>query len=115
MSLSITSREVDGVSIINLDGRIVFGEEAESLRDKVKNLIDVGRKNLILNVDHVTFVDSAGLGALVSAHHAASAQGGTLRLCHVGPKVKQMFRMTKLDNIFKVSETEADAIQSFSK
>ena len=98
---------------MNLDGRVVFGEEATALRDNVKSLLDAGNKNLVLNVNSVTFIDSAGLGALVAAHHAAASHGGTLRLCHVGPKFKEMLQMTKLYTVFKVSETEMDAIHSF--
>jgi anti-sigma B factor antagonist len=115
MALTITDNQVQGVSVLALDGRVVFGEEAATLREKVKSMIDAGNKKLILNVSNVTFIDSAGLGALVSAHHVTASSGGSLRLCNVGIKFQEMLRMTKMYSVFQVSETESDAIQSFSK
>jgi len=115
MALKIIDRKVDGVSVLALDGRVVFGEEATSLRDRVKGLIDSGDKKLVLNMNNVTFIDSAGLGALVSAHHAAGSNGGILRLCHLGPKFTQMLKMTNMHTVLQVSETEVDAVLSFSK
>lgn len=115
MALTITDNHVQGVSILALEGRVVFGEEAATLREKVKSMIDAGSKNLVLNVSNVTFIDSAGLGALVSAHHTTATSGGSLRLCNVGLKFQEMLKMTKMYTVFQVSDTEADAIQSFSK
>ena len=66
MALSISNREVNGVAVMNLDGRVVFGEEATALRDKVKSLLDAGNKNLVLNVNSVTFIDSAGVHVILS-------------------------------------------------
>src|SRR5207237_3061210 len=80
----MTNREVDGVSVVALDGRIVLGEESNALREKVKSLIASGKKKIVLNMDNVTFIDSAGLGTLVAAHHSAKSQGAGLRLCHLG-------------------------------
>src|SRR5437773_9045654 len=66
----MTNREVDGVSVVALDGRIVLGEESNALREKVKGLIAEGKKKIVLNMDNVTFIDSAGLGTLVASHHS---------------------------------------------
>ena len=115
MALRITDNQVQGVSILALDGRVVFGDEAATLRETVKSMIDAGNKNLVLNVSNVTFIDSAGLGALVSAHHTTATSGGSLRLCNVGLKFNEMLQMTRMYTVFQVSETEVDAIQSFSK
>src|SRR5882672_3182134 len=115
MPLEMTNRDVDGVTIIVLDGRGVFGHEVSALRDKVKTLIDAGKKNLVLNINNVTFIDSAGLGALVTVHNSANTHGGALRLCQLAPKFKEMLRMTKMDTVFRVFNTEAEAIHSFSK
>lgn len=115
MSLRITDNQVNGVSVLALDGRVVFGEEAATLREKVKNMIDAGNKSLVLNVSNVTFIDSAGLGALVSAHHVTASSGGSLRLCNLGLKFKEMLHMTKMDRVFQISENEVDAVRSFSK
>ncbi len=69
MALKMTNREVDGVSVVALDGRIVLGEESNALREKVKGLIAAGKRKIVLNMDNITFIDSAGLGTLVAAHH----------------------------------------------
>jgi len=114
MSLTITNREVDGVAVVTLDGRVVFGDAASALRDKVKTLTDAGNRKVVLNINNVTFVDSAGLGAMVAAHHTANSAGGALRLCHLEPKFKEMLRMTNLHTVFEVSDTEADAIRILS-
>jgi|SRR5882672_9489327 len=115
MPLEVTNHDVDRVTVIALDGRVVFGHEVSALRDKVKTLIDAGKKNLVLNINNVTFIDSAGLGALVTVHNSANTVGGALRLCQVAPKFKEMLRMTKMDTVFRVFNTEAEAIHSFSK
>ena len=115
MPLEVTNHDVDRVTVIALDGRVVFGHEVSALRDKVKTLIDAGKKNLVLNINNVTFIDSAGLGVLVTVHNSANTHGGALRLCQVAPKFKEMLRMTKMDTVFRVFNTEAEAIHSFSK
>ncbi len=71
MALKLTNREVDGVSVVALEGRIVLGEESNALREKVKSLLAGGKKNIVLNMDNVTYIDSAGLGTLVASHHSA--------------------------------------------
>jgi len=86
VALKMTYREVNGVSVVALDGRIVLGEESNALREKVKSLIAEGKKKIVLNMDNVTFIDSAGLGTLVAAHHSVKTQGASLRLCHLGSK-----------------------------
>jgi anti-sigma B factor antagonist len=115
VALKITSREVDGVSVQALDGRIVLGEESNALREKVKGLIAAGKKKIVLNMDNVTFIDSAGLGTLVAAHHSAKSQGAGLRLCHLGSKFQEVLQITKLMTVFDVYNTEAEAVASFSK
>jgi anti-sigma B factor antagonist len=81
----------------------------------VKSLIAEGKKKIVLNMDNITFIDSAGLGTLVSAHHSAKAQGSSLRLCHLGTKFTEVLQITKLMTIFDVYNTEAEAVASFSK
>ena len=115
MALKMTSREVDGVTVVALDGRIVLGEESNALREKIKSMVAEGRKKIVLNMDGVTFIDSAGLGTLVAAHHSAKAQGASLRLCHLGTKFQEVLQITKLMTIFDVYNTEAEAVASFSK
>ncbi len=115
VALKMTSREVDGVSVVALDGRIVLGEESNALREKVKSLIAAGKKKIVLNMDNITFIDSAGLGTLVAAHHSAKSQGAGLRLCHLGSKFQEVLQITKLLTVFDVFNTEAEAVASFSK
>jgi anti-sigma B factor antagonist len=111
----MTDREVDGVSIVALDGRNVLGEESNALREKVKSMMAAGKKKVVLNMDNITFIDSAGLGTLVAAHHSAKAQGASLRLCHLGSKFQEVLQITKLMTVFDVYKTEAEAVASFSK
>jgi len=113
VALKMTNREVDGVSVVALDGRIVLGEESNALREKVKSLLAEGRKKVVLNMDGVTFIDSAGLGTLVAAHHSAKSQGASLRLCHLGSKFQEVLQITKLLTVFDVYNTEAEAVASF--
>jgi anti-sigma B factor antagonist len=115
MALKMTNREVDGVAVVALDGRIVLGEESNALREKVKSLIAGGKKKLVLNMNNVTFIDSAGLGTLVAAHHSAKTQGAALKLCHLGAKFQEVLQITKLLTVFDVYNTEAEAVGSFSK
>src|SRR5229473_829759 len=96
----MTNREVDGVSVVALDGRIVLGE---------------GKKKIVLNMDNITFIDSAGLGTLVAAHHSVKSQGASLRLCHLGSKFQEVLQITKLLTVFDVFNSEAEAVASFSK
>ncbi len=115
MALKMTTREVDGVTVVALDGRIVLGEESNALREKVKGLLGEGRKKIVLNMDNITFIDSAGLGTLVAAHHSARSQGAGLRLCHLGTKFQEVLQITKLLTVFEVYNTEEDAVASLSK
>jgi anti-sigma B factor antagonist len=115
VALKMSQREVDGVTVVALDGRIVLGEESNALREKVKSLLAEGKKKIVLNMDNVTFIDSAGLGTLVASHHTAKKDAAALRLCHLGSKFQEVLQITKLLTVFDVSNTEAEAVASFSK
>jgi anti-sigma B factor antagonist len=114
MALKITSGEVNGVAVVWLDGRIVLGEETGALRETVKSLIDQGKKKVVLNMNNVTLIDSSGLGALVFAYSTAKSGGASLRLCHLGSKFNELLQITRLVTIFDISNTQADALRSFS-
>ena len=114
MALKITSGEVNGIAVVWLDGRIVLGEETGALRETVKNLIGQGKKKVVLNMNNITLIDSAGLGALVFAYSTAKSHGASLKLCHLGAKFQEMLQITRLLTVFDVSTTQADAIRSFS-
>ena len=111
----MTNREVDGVAVVALDGRIVLGDESNALREKVKSLMAEGKKKVVLNMDNITFIDSAGLGTLVAAHHSVKTQGASLRLCHLGSKFQEVLQITKLLTVFDVYNSEAEAVSSFGK
>jgi anti-sigma B factor antagonist len=110
VTLRITVGETDGVQVLWLEGRIVLGEETSVLRENVKSLIAAGNRKLVLNMGNVTLIDSAGLGALVTAHSSARSSGASLRLCNLGSKFKELMQITRLVTLFDVSTTEAEAI-----
>jgi anti-sigma B factor antagonist len=113
MALKITNRQVDGVAVVDLAGRIVLGEESNALREQVKGMLAAGQKKIVLNMNDVTYIDSSGLGALVAAHHSARTQGASLKLAHLGSKFQEILQVTKLLTVFEVHDTEAAAIRSF--
>jgi len=115
MALKITNREVDGVAVLALDGRIVLGEEAVALREVVKSLLAAGKKKLVLDLKNVTFIDSAGLDGLVIAHTSAKSSGASLRLCNLGSRSNELLQITKLHTVFEVSSTEAEAVRVMAK
>jgi len=115
VALKLTNREVDGISVVALEGRIVLGEESNALREKVKSLLAGGKKNIVLNMDNVTYIDSAGLGTLVASHHSAKTQGAALKLSNLGSKFQEVLQVTKLLTVFDVYDSETAAVRSFSK
>jgi anti-sigma B factor antagonist len=114
MKLKITSSDVDGASVVVLEGRIVLGEESKALREKVKSLIAEGKKNIVLNMRQVEYIDSTGLGTLVAAHVGAKTHGTSLKLSDLGRKFNELLQLTKLVTVFEVCNTEAAAVASFS-
>jgi anti-sigma B factor antagonist len=113
MSVQITSREVDGVFVVTLEGRIVLGEESHSLREKLKSLLAEGKTKIVLNMADIKYIDSSGLGALVAAHYSAKTQNASMRLCNLGGKFYEVLQVTKLLTVFDVYDSEAAAVNSF--
>jgi anti-sigma B factor antagonist len=113
MSVKITNSEVDGVSVVELNGRIVLGEETNSLREKLKSLVAAGKKEIVLNVGNIKYIDSTGLGTLVAAHLSAKKQGASMRLCNLGKKFHEVLQITKLLTVFDVYDTQVAAVSSF--
>jgi anti-sigma B factor antagonist len=113
MSVIMTNSEVDGVAVVELDGRIVLGEESNSLREKLKSMVAAGKKKIVLNMADITYIDSSGLGALVAAHVSAKAQGASVRLCNLGKKFHDVMQVTRLLTVFDVYDTQAAAVSSF--
>ena len=113
MSLEITQRETKGVYLLALSGRLVLGDESIGLRTMVDNLLTSGATRVVINLEHVHYVDSAGLGALIELHRKTKAKGGRLMLCHLGPKLKRALDIARLLPIFETCPTEAAAVASF--
>jgi len=112
MQLRISTRTLHGVMIVDCSGRLVFGEESASLRDKVKKLLAQSPK-LVLNLHDVSQVDSGGLGTLVSLFTSARNAGGTLKLASLNQRVGDLLQITKLVTIFEVFDDEEKAAKSF--
>lgn len=115
MALRMTDRQIDGVDVVEIEGRIVLGEESNTFREKVKSLLAAGNKKVVLNMANVSYIDSAGLGTLVATFHSAKTQGATLKLANLGTKFKEVLQVTKLMTVFDTYDSEAAAIQSFNK
>ena len=113
MALNISSRVVDGVTVVDVEGRIVLGEEASSLRDAVKDLLKLTKK-IVLNLKGVGYIDSGGLGVLVSIHTSSHNQQASVKLTHLTPKVDTLLQVTKLLTVFDVYATEEEALKSFA-
>lgn len=113
MSLKFKTRQVDGVSIMDLSGRITLGEGSVTLRDAVRDVLNKGSKKILLNLGDVDYIDSSGLGELVSAYTAVKNQGGEMKLLNLTKKVKDLLQITKLYTVFDVNDDEAAAVASF--
>lgn len=115
MALRMTDRDVNGITVLDIEGRIVLGEESNSFRERVKSLLAAGKKKIVLNMSNVSYIDSAGLGTLVATFHSARSQGSTLKLANLGAKFKEVLQVTKLMTVFDTYDNEALAVQSFAK
>ena len=115
MSMKITTRQVDGVTILDLSGRITLGEGSVQLRDAVRDLLAKGSKLILLNLADVNYIDSSGIGELVSAYTTVRNQGGELKLLNLTKKVHDLLQITKLYTVFDVKDDEASAIASFTR
>jgi anti-sigma B factor antagonist len=111
---TINQREAGEVTILDLSGKITIGEGSTRFREAVRRLIEQHRKLVVLNFADVTYVDSSGIGELVSAYTTISNQGGKLKLLNLNKRIKDLLRITKLLTVFETFEDEAAAIQSFS-
>lgn len=115
MQLRMSTRTIDGIMVVDCSGRLVFGEESASLRDTVKKLVRETPK-IVLNMRDVSFIDSGGLGTLVSLYTTArGAEGGALKLASLSQRVGDLLQVTKLVTIFEVFDDEISAVNSFKK
>ena len=114
MNMTITTREAGDVTIVDLRGRLVVGAEAVALRRQVHDLLHDGKNKLLLNASQVEFIDSSGLGELVTALRSVRKQGGELKLLNLGEKFHDLLRITKLYTLFEITDDEASAVRSFT-
>jgi anti-sigma B factor antagonist len=115
VSMKIKTRQVDGVTIVDSSGRITLGEGSVQLRDAVRDLLAKGSKQILLNLGDVTYIDSSGIGELVSAYTTVRNQGGDLKLLNLTKKVHDLLQITKLYTVFDVKDDEASAVASFAR
>jgi anti-sigma B factor antagonist len=113
MALTANSRKNGNAVIVDLNGRITLGENTQTLRDEVKSLLAQGNKNIVLNLQNVSYVDSAGLGELIAAYTTATNQGGTIKLVHLQDKIKDLLQITKLHTVFSTFDNEQQAVSGF--
>jgi anti-sigma B factor antagonist len=113
--MKLKTRQVDGVTILDCSGRITLGEGSVQLRDAVRDLLAKGSKQILLNLGEVTYIDSSGIGELVSAYTTVKNQGGDLKLLNLTKKVHDLLQITKLYTVFDVKDDEASAIASFAR
>ena len=115
MSMKATIRQVDSVTVVDVSGRITLGEGCTQLRELIRDQLSKGNKNILLNLADVTYIDSSGIGELVSGYTGVAKQGGALKLLNLTKKVHDLLQITKLYTVFDVHDDEAEAISSFSK
>jgi anti-sigma B factor antagonist len=113
--MKATNRQVDGVAVVDMSGRITLGEGSVVLRDTIRDLIGKGQKKILLNLGDVTYIDSSGIGELVSAFTAVRREGGELKLLNLTKKVHDLLQITKLYTVFDIKDDEAAAIKAFGK
>ena len=111
--MQIAERESGAVTILDLSGKITLGEDGTLLKDKLQSLLHQGKKNLLLNLGQVPYVDSAGLGALVSAYTTVTREGGSLKLVNMTKRLQDLLSITKLLTVFETFDSEDEAVRSY--
>ena len=112
MALTIVEKEVKGVTVLQLAGRVTLGDESSQLRTKIKDLLAQGKKRLVLDLGNVSYIDSAGLGTLVAGYTSAQSQGANIKLANLTKRFNEQLNITKLVTVFEVFDSVADAITS---
>ena len=114
MSIQVTSRQVEDVSVVDVAGRITLGEGASALRETIRGLVAKGQKKILLNLGEVSYIDSSGIGELVSGFTTVANNGGALKLLNLTKRVQDLLQITKLYTVFDVYDKESSAVASFS-
>ncbi len=114
MSVKLSTRQVGDVTVIDAAGRITLGEGASSFRDTIRELAAKGDKKILLNLSDVSYIDSSGIGEMVSGFTTVTNHGGQLKLLGLSKRVKDLLQITKLYTVFEVFDDEAAAVRSFT-
>jgi len=112
--MEIAERTVSDITVLDLKGKMTLGEGDELLKDKINSLLAAGKKKLVLNLEGVPYIDSAGLGEIVRTFTTVSRQGGSLKLLNLTKRIEDLLSITKLLTVFETFDTEAEAIKSFA-
>jgi anti-sigma B factor antagonist len=113
VSVKLTTRQVNDVTVIDAVGRITLGEGASTFRDTIRDLAQGGHKKVLLNLSEISYIDSSGIGELVSGFTTVTNHGGNLKLLGLSKRVKDLLQITKLYTVFEVYDDEAEAVRSF--
>ena len=114
MSIQVTTRQVGDVSVVDVVGRITLGEGASALRETIRGLVAKDQKKVILNLGEVSYIDSSGIGELVSGFTTVTNHGGVLKLLGLTKRVQDLLQITKLYTVFDIYDSEVSAVRSFS-
>jgi anti-sigma B factor antagonist len=114
VSIKLNSRQVGDVTVVDLAGRITLGEGSSTMRDALRDQLAKGNKKILLNLGEVSYIDSSGIGELVSAFTTVTNQGGQLKLLGLNKRIKDLLQITKLYTVFEVHDDESAAVRSFS-
>jgi anti-sigma B factor antagonist len=115
VKLNSSTRQVEGVSIVDLSGRITLGDASAVVRDVINDLLGKGNKKVLLNLGAVDYIDSSGIGLLVSSFSTVRSQGGELKLVNLSKRIGDLLKITKLYSLFDVKDDEAAAVASFTR
>lgn len=113
MTMKASNRQINGVTVVDMSGRITLGEGSVVLRESIRDLVAKGQKKILLNLGDVTYIDSSGIGELVSAFTTVRNQGGELKLLNLTKKVHDLLQITKLYTVFDIKDDETAAVGSF--
>jgi anti-sigma B factor antagonist len=111
--LNISERQAGDVTVLDMDGKITIGEGSVALRSAVRRMLEEGKKKILLNLARVGYIDSSGIGELVSSYTAINKDGGQLKLLNLTQKLQDLLTITKLLTVFDVYDTEPEALNSF--
>lgn len=112
--LNLTERQAGDITILDMDGKVTIGEGSVALRNTIRRLLGEGKKKIVLNLSGVGYVDSSGIGELVSSFSAVNREGGSLKLLNLTQKIQDLLAITKLLTVFDVFDSESEAVSNFS-